>query len=215
MPGPHYGFFNTIVLMGGQTGCIFRSANVAMDDAGRDGENAMRLITKLIHPDVKDMTGAILTRRAARGIVLRERSILLLFTERYNDFSFPGGGVADGEDLIDGLRREMEEETGASNVRVHRDYGYIEELRPHWKAGFDLMHMTSHFYFCDIDAELRATNMEDYETANGMRPVWVDLDEAIAHNRGVMQRQEACMGLSIQRETFLLEDLVRDLAKAA
>lgn len=175
----------------------------------------MRLIKKLIHPGVTSVTGAILTRRAARGIVLRERSILLLFTERYNDFSFPGGGVAEGEDLIDGLRRELEEETGASNVRVKRNYGYIEELRPHWKPGFDLMNMTSHFFFCDIDPELRATRMEDYEKANGMRPVWVDLDEAIAHNRGVMQRAEATMGMSIQRETFMLEELVNDLAKAA
>lgn len=175
----------------------------------------MRLITKLVHPDVKATTGAILTRRAARGIVLRETLILLLFTERYNDFSFPGGGVAEGEDLMDGLRRELEEETGASNVRVQRNYGYIEELRPHWQPGFALMNMTSHFYFCDIDPELRATKMEDYEKANGMRPIWVDLEEAIAHNRGVMQRREASMGMSIQRETFMLEEIVNDLTKAA
>lgn len=57
--------------------------------------------------------------------------------------------------------------------------------------------------------------MEDYEKANGMRPVWVELDEAIAHNRGVMQRREATMGLSIQRETFMLEELVNDLTPAA
>ncbi len=170
----------------------------------------MTLITKIVHPDVTSMTGNILARRAARGIVLRDTSILLVFTERYNDFSFPGGGVADGEDLIEGLRRELEEETGARNVRVTRNYGYIEELRPHWKPGFDLMHMTSHFYFCDIDPELRATRMEHYERANGMRPVWVGLNEAIAHNRAVMQRQETTMGLSIQRETFMLEKLASE-----
>ncbi|MFN4160281.1 MAG: NUDIX domain-containing protein [Gemmobacter sp.] len=145
----------------------------------------MRLITKLVHPEAQARTGAVLTRRAARGIVVREASILLLFTERYNDFSFPGGGVPDAEDLTCGLCREMEEETGASNVRVGRNFGYIEELRPHWQPGFPLMHMTSHFFFCDIDPELRATRMETYETANGMRPVWMDLDAAIAHNRGV------------------------------
>lgn len=176
----------------------------------------MRLITRLVHPDVKATTGTVLTRRAARGIVLRERSILLLFTERYNDFSFPGGGgVAEGEELVDGLKRELEEETGASNVRVQRDYGYIEELRPHWQPDFDLMAMTSHFYFCDVDPDLSAPQMEEYEKANGMRPLWVDLDEAIAHNRGVMQRREVSMGLSIQRETYLLEELASDLAKAA
>jgi ADP-ribose pyrophosphatase YjhB (NUDIX family) len=174
----------------------------------------MRLIKKLVHQDVTALTSTILTRRAARGIVVRDRSILLLFTERYNDFSFPGGGVADGEDLIDGLKRELEEETGASNVRVHRNFGYVEDVRPHWKPGFDLMHMTSHFFFCDIDPELRATRMEDHETANGMRPVWVELSDAIAHNRAVMLRREATMGLSIQRETFMLEELADDLSKA-
>ncbi|MFN3635075.1 MAG: NUDIX hydrolase [Rhizobium rhizophilum] len=175
----------------------------------------MRLIKKLIHPEVKAVTGAILTRRAARGIVLREQSILLLYTERYNDFSFPGGGVAEGEDLIDGLRRELEEETGAQNVRVQRNYGYIEETRPHRRGGYELMNMTSHFFLCDIDPELRTTKMEDYETANGMRPVWVDLDEAITHNRAVIDRREASMGLSIQRETFMLEELANERAKVA
>jgi 8-oxo-dGTP pyrophosphatase MutT (NUDIX family) len=78
--------------------------------------------------------------------VLRQASILLLFTERYNDFSFPGGGVDPGEDLEVGLRRELEEETGTRNVRVQSHAGYIEEFRPHKRSGFDLMHMTSHFF---------------------------------------------------------------------
>lgn len=99
----------------------------------------MRLITKMVHPDASGRTGEVLTRRAARCIVLRERSVLMLYTERYNDFSFPGGGVAEGEDMIDGLRRELEEETGASNVRGQRHYGYIEDLRPHRRSGFELM----------------------------------------------------------------------------
>ncbi len=43
-----------------------------------------------------------------------------------------------------------------------------------------------------------------------MRPVWVGLDDAIAHNRAVMQRQETSMGLSIQRETFMLEKLASE-----
>lgn len=175
----------------------------------------MRLIKKLIHADLHDLTGSILVRRAARGIVMRDTSILLLFTERYNDFSFPGGGIAEGEDMVDALRRELEEETGARNVCVQRDYGYIEELRPHGRAGFDLMHMTSHFFVCDIDHDLGSTKMEHYETANGMRPVWVEIGEALQHNLGVMQRGETTMGMSIQRETFMLQELMNDLAVTA
>lgn len=174
----------------------------------------MQLITTLIHPDLKRLEGNILRRQAARGIVLRDESMLLLFTERYNDFSFPGGGVDSGEDIVVGLQRELEEETGATNVRVKRNYGYIEEFRPHWKPEYDLMHMTSHFFVCDVDPELRAPKMEDYERNNGMRPLWVNLREAITHNRAVMQRQEKSMGQSIQRETFMLERVAAELLAA-
>jgi 8-oxo-dGTP pyrophosphatase MutT (NUDIX family) len=171
----------------------------------------MRLITRLIHPALKTVEGNVLRRQAARGIVLRDQAILLLFTERYNDFSFPGGGIDAGEDLVVGLRRELEEETGAANIRVIGHYGYLEEFRPHWKPDFDLMHMTSHFFTCDVDMKLGEARMEHYERDNGMRPVWVDLREAIAHNRAVIRRQEQSMGLSIHRETFMLEKVSEEL----
>lgn len=171
----------------------------------------MSLIIQLTHPTVKSQTGKTLIRKAARGIVLREASILLLFTERYNDFSFPGGGVDDHEDLEQGLVREMQEETGASNVQPISHYGYVEELRPHNRDGYDLMHMTSHFFLCNIDQQLGEAKMESYEVNNGMRPIWVNLLEALAHNRAVLQRQEKTMGLSIERETYMLEHVAQHL----
>ena len=61
----------------------------------------------------------------------------------------------------------------------------------------------------EISGPLQAVRMESYEVANGMRPLWVGLEEAIAHNRGVMQRREQTMGLSIQRETLMLEHVRR------
>ena len=171
----------------------------------------MQRLIQLTHPSLQSQAGKTLTRQAARGIVLREESILLLFTERYNDFSFPGGGVDANEDLKEGLVREMQEETGASNVQLIRHYGYVEEFRPHKRDGFDLMHMTSHFFLCGIDHHLGEAKMESYEVNNGMRPVWVNLLDALAHNRAVMQRQEKTMGLSIQRETYMLEHVAEHL----
>lgn len=171
----------------------------------------MKLITELIHPELTTKEGRALRRHAARGIVLRDDKILLLFTERYNDFSLPGGGIDQGEDIQMALKRELEEETGARNVTIHSHYGFIEEYRPYWKPDYDLMHMTSHFFVCDIAAELAQVRMEDYEVANGMRPIWVSVNEAMAHNRQVMSRQEESMGQSIQRETFMLEKIAQDL----
>lgn len=170
----------------------------------------MKLISKMVHPDLKSTEGEVFRRQAARGIVLRDESILLLFTERYNDFSFPGGGVDSDEDIVAALARELDEETGARDVQVKHHYGYIEELRPYWKPGYDLMHMTSHFFVCDIAPQLEAAKMEHYEVDNGMRPMWINLHEALRHNRDVMKRQEASMGQSIQRETFMLDRVASD-----
>lgn len=171
----------------------------------------MKLLKELIHPELATREGRILRRHAARGIVLREEKILLLFTERYNDFSLPGGGIDEGEDITVALARELEEETGARDVRVKHHYGFIEEYRPHWKPEYDLMHMTSHFFVCDVAPKLAEVRMEDYEVANGMKPTWVSVSEAMKHNRQVMARQEKTMGQSIQRETFMLEKISREL----
>lgn len=122
----------------------------------------MKLLKELIHPELSHREGRVLRRQAARGIVLRDDK-LLLFTERYNDFSLPGGGVDPDEDIQVALKRE-----------------------------------------------LAAVRMESYEIANGMRPVWVSVTEAMRHNRQVMSRQEQTMGQSIQRETFMLEKIAQD-----
>lgn len=175
----------------------------------------MKLLKELVHPELLTRQGRTLRRHAARGIVLRDDSILLLFTERYNDFSLPGGGVDQGEDIHVALRRELEEETGAREVEVRSHYGFIEEYRPHWKPEYDLMHMTSHFFVCDVAPELADVRMESYEVANGMKPVWVSVAEATSHNRQVMSRQEASMGQSIQRETFMLERISQELMSQA
>jgi len=171
----------------------------------------MKLLKELVHPELASREGRVLRRHAARGIVLREDTILLLFTERYNDFSLPGGGVDQDEDIQAALKRELAEETGARDVRVQANYGFIEEYRPHWKPEYDLMHMTSHFFVCDVAPELADARMESHEIANGMKPVWIAVEDAMNHNREVMSRQEKSMGQSIQRETFMLEKIFREL----
>ncbi len=171
----------------------------------------MRLIKEMIHKDVIELEGKTFERRAARGIILKGSKILLLYTKRYNDYSFPGGGVELNEDLIMGLKREIAEETGAKNIKVISEYGFIDEFRPHYKPEYDLIHMMSYFYVCEIDEILEQAKLEDYELANGMSSVWIDIHEAIHHNKEVMAKQEASMGFSIERETLVLELVAKEL----
>lgn len=165
----------------------------------------MELIHRIIHHDLTSLEGHRFERKAARAIIIRGDKILLLYTKRYNDYSFPGGGVELHEDLYKGLCRELAEETGATNVTVVRELGYIEEFRPYHKPEYDLIRMLSYYYICMIDEQLGHTQLEDYEIANGMSAVWINLNEAILHNRQVMINQESSMGFSIERETWVLE----------
>ncbi|TVP49565.1 MAG: NUDIX domain-containing protein [Halomonas sp.] len=156
----------------------------------------------------------ILKREAARAIVTRGDKILLLYTERYDDFSFPGGGIDPGESPEDGLHRELHEETGANQIEILSHFGYVTEYAPTFKAGWDVMHQTSHWFSCEVGQMLGETRFEDYEVANGMSAAWVSLEDALAHNRHVIQQRPAKMGISIHRETLVLERVARALAES-
>ncbi|OPJ56803.1 NUDIX hydrolase [Alkalithermobacter paradoxus] len=171
----------------------------------------MRLIKKMIHKDVEKIEGNIFERRAARAIILDGSNILLLYTKRYNDYSFPGGGVEFDEDLIKGLERELQEEIGAKNIEIISEFGIIDEYRPHYKAEYDLIHMVSYFYVCKVEEDFENARLEDYEQANGMSSVWIDINEAIAHNKKVIENKESSMGFSIERETLVLELIAKEL----
>ncbi|MDZ4046791.1 MAG: NUDIX domain-containing protein [Pseudoxanthomonas sp.] len=170
----------------------------------------MERILEIIHPQYPVAPRAVDQRRAVRGIALRDTRILLLYTGRYDDFSVPGGGVTEGEELEAALVREMVEETGARRVRILAPLGRIDESRPH-RGSFDAMHMQSFVYRCEVEGELGETAMESYEIANAMRPEWVELADAIAHNRKVLERAHHSMGTSVFRETRLLEWIAGNL----
>lgn len=176
----------------------------------------MQLLKTAFHPDfsVADISPEselnLIERHAARAIVLQGHDILLLYTARYHDYSLPGGGIADGEDEITGLIRELQEETGAQGVRNIKAFARYDEYRPWPKAGADIIHMISYCYVCEIDDELGDTAFESHEVNNGMKPMWVNIHEAIAHNEDVMANSDK-KGLSIERENYLLKQIVERL----
>lgn len=176
----------------------------------------MRLLKTAFHPDVSESdilpssSLTLIERHAARAIVLRGADILLLFTERYHDYSLPGGGIDDGEDEIQGLKRELQEETGAQNIRNVQPFARYDEYRRWYKADADIIHMISHCYTCDIDDQLGDTAYESHEVSNGMKPAWINIHTAITHNEEVIASSPK-KGLSIERETFMLKVIAEEL----
>jgi len=122
----------------------------------------------------------------------------------------PGGGIDDGESNVDGLIRELKEETGAHSVQNIQAFGLYEEFRPWYKADFDIVHMQSYCYVCNIAEELHAPELESHEIDNGMHPIWMNIHQAISHNESTIAKSDK-KGLSIERETFLLKLIVSEL----
>ncbi|QUH27058.1 hypothetical protein [Serpentinicella alkaliphila] len=46
-----------------------------------------------------------------------------------------------------------------------------------------------------------------------MTPIWVDIKEAINHNKKVIERNEKSKGVYIERETLVLELVAKELLK--
>ena len=173
----------------------------------------MKVLRSTVHADISPMEGkSIFKRIATRAICLQENNILLLYTERYQDYSLPGGGVDADEDIKQGLVRELSEETGAQNIRNIQPFGIYEEFRPWYRPEFDMVHMLSHCYTCDVDTKLGETRYEEYEKKNGMRALWININEAIAHNEATLLSSTKA-GLSIEREIFLLKLILKELCK--
>ncbi|RKR12465.1 NUDIX domain-containing protein [Maribacter vaceletii] len=163
------------------------------------------------HPEIKTLENKfVFTRLATRSIAMKGETILLLYTRRYNDYSLPGGGLEAGEDKIKGMIRELIEETGAKDIRNITPFGVYEEYRPWNKPNYDVQHMISYCYKCDINQELGTPNMEKYETNNGMTPLWINVNDAIKHNEKILATGDK-KGMSIERETFLLKLIAKSM----
>ncbi len=172
----------------------------------------MEILKTHYHPEIISLENkTIFTRLATRSIATQANKILLLYTERYEDYSLPGGGLDLGEDKIEGMIRELSEETGAQDIKNIRPFGAYEEYRPWYKPDFDIQHMISYCYTCDISEELGFSKMESYEINNGMKAMWVNIHEAITHNIKTMASSDK-KGMSIERETFLLKLIAENIS---
>lgn len=87
----------------------------------------MKLLKTHYHPNIKTLVNkSVFTRLATWSIAVDNHNILLLYTEHYEDYSLPGGGLELGEDKTEGIIREIIEETGAKNITNIQPFGIYE-----------------------------------------------------------------------------------------
>ena len=167
---------------------------------------------KLFDMDIKDYNpnGKSFVRPSVRGIVLKGSRIALVYSQKYDYYKFPGGGIEDNENQIETLVREVCEESGLIVLKDSiKEYGYVRRMQKSNRSKeYEIFIQDNYYYFCDVEDKMVAQKLDYYEKEEGFTLKWVYPSDAIYvnrnHNHGPKDE------LMIQREAKVLELLIKE-----
>lgn len=113
-------------------------------------------------------------RTAVRLVLMdKNKHVALLFVGKYNYHKIPGGGVEEGEELLDALKREVLEETGHHFI-VEKELGIIKEQRNTIKQL-----QTSYCWLGKVTGEKQQHAFTEKELSEGFALQWMPIKKAI------------------------------------
>ncbi len=125
----------------------------------------------------------IIYRTAVRAIIIKDGKILMVFSEKSNEYKFPGGGIEKDEPREVALRREVIEEVGREIISVNESLGYTDQLYNDIYDEDKYFYQRSYYYFCEVNDEYVGMKLSESERALRFLPRWVTLEEAIRVNQ--------------------------------
>ncbi len=171
----------------------------------------MKLLKEIISKQGISFEGKMIYREAVRGVIMKGKTLLMIYSSKDGDYKFPGGGIDTGETHETALIREIREECGATVLSINGELGKVIEFDIPAEKDYDVLKMASFYYICEIDPNLGEQSLELYEKDLGFTPVWADIDEAISTNKMLI---ESCsFPRWTPRETFVLEYIKEKLIR--
>lgn len=117
-------------------------------------------------------------RPSVYGVIVRGDKVIVVNTRSTGKYSLPGGGVEMGEDIEEGLKREVLEEIGidieiGELIHFNENYFYYDPM----DAAF---HSYQYFFLCTPKTELKDDHViEDIEAYD---PVWISIRQLHKRN---------------------------------
>ena len=155
---------------------------------------------------------AVSKRPSARGIILKNNKIALVYSKKEKYYKFPGGGIDDTEDAIAALVREVREEAGLIvKPESITEYGCVYRRQKSNMFPDTIFQQENYYYFCDVEDQIFDQKLDDYELEEEFTLTFVDIDTAIAVNENYHSENEFKEKM-IQREVRVLHLLKDQLA---
>lgn len=84
----------------------------------------MKFLAEFFRDQGLDLHGKTDPHEAVRAVVIRDRSLLMVYSPVNGDYKFPGVGVGENESHKVALKREVAEECGMNLIRTLGGYRY-------------------------------------------------------------------------------------------
>ncbi len=138
----------------------------------------MNCIARITDKEILGTSGLSMSqpRITARAILKNPNGrYAIMYSEKFNLYSLPGGGVEPGEDIADAIQREIWEETGCSITSMQL-LGYVEENRAHCDYT-----QINHYFVLETDDLDFEQHLTENEVKNKTTVMWLNAEETYHH----------------------------------
>jgi 8-oxo-dGTP pyrophosphatase MutT (NUDIX family) len=166
---------------------------------------------RIITMDLKDYDESMprFVRPSVRAVIIRDKKISMVYSQKYDYYKFPGGGIENNENHIGTLIREVLEETGLTVIPESiSPLGSVLRVQRSNINCNEIFEQENFYYTCRTANSINAQSLDEYELLEGFRLEYVEPQYAININRTHYHSDYDAQ--LIERETRVLEYIINE-----